>query len=146
MSVNKKDMLAEFSKFSRLSVVLYIILALVYVASVHWLPDTSSTIKRLNVIVGLFFAYNLASWLLLRKICRPNAFLASASFFIYVSHHILCNSLLKLLLFVTQPSSNIGMLAVFASTELILIGFLLSAFWLLRRYTPGLLKLLTGRK
>ena len=146
MSINQKDMLVEFGKYSRLSVVLYITLSLSYVASVHWLPDASETIKRLNILVGLFFAYNLAAWLLQRKICRPNAFLASASFFIYVAHTLICGNILKLVFFFTRPTSNFGMLAVYASTVVLTVGILLGAFWLLRRYTPGLLKVIAGRK
>lgn len=146
MSVNKKDMLIEFGKFSRLSAFLYIALGFACVAAGHWLPDAASTIKRLNIIVGLFFAYNLASWLLQQKICRPNAFLASASFFIYISHALVIQLLLKLSLVVIQPTSTIGLLVTFTVNLLACIGLQLSAFWLLRRYTPGLLKLLTGRK
>ena len=146
MSINQKDMLVEFGKYSRLSVVLYITLSLSYVASVHWLPDASTTIKRLNILVGLLFAYNLAAWLLRRKICRPNAFLASASFFIYVAHMLICRNILKLVFFFTRPTSNFGMLAVYASTVVLTVGILLGAFWLLRRYTPGLLKVIAGRK
>ena len=144
MSVNRKDMLVEFGKFSRLSAVLYVTLSLAYVASVHWLPDASTVIKQLNIFVGLFFAYNLAAWLLRRKICRPNAFLASASFFIYVTHYLICILLLKLIFFYVRPISYLGLIAVYVSAVLSTLAILLSAFWLLRRYVPVLLRFVAG--
>ena len=146
MSIKRKDMLTEFGKYSRLSAILYVTLSISYVVSVHWLSDASETIKRLNICIGLLFAYNLATWLLRRKICHPNAFLASASFFIYVTHALICGNLLRLIFLFTHPTSDFGMLAVYTSTVLLSIGILLAVFWLLRRYTPGLLKIIIGRK
>lgn len=146
MSINKKDMLTEFGRYRGLSVVLYIGLSLLYVASVHYWPGASHTIKHLNIFVGLLFAYNLASWFIEHNICRPNAFLASASFFIYVSHALMCGYLLKVLFLVTRPTSNIGMLSVYISAVLLSVGSLLLVFWLMRRYTPNLLKIVAGRR
>ena len=146
MSINQKDMLVEFGRFSWLSAVLYVGLGLAFVASANWFPDASDTIKRLNILVGLLFAYNLASWLLQKNICRPNAFLSSASFFIYVSHWLIYSQLLKLVFLTVKPTTSVGMLAVYTFAVVLTVGILLGAFWLLRRYTPGLLKVIAGRK
>lgn len=146
MSINKKDMLTEFGRFFKSSVFLYPLLALLYVASVHYFPNVSTTIKRLNVFVGLFFAYNIAAWLLRKNICKVNSFLASASFFIYVSHILICGRLIKVMFLLIKPDGNLSIFMVYLLSLLVTVVFLLLVFYLLRRYTPSFLKVIAGRK
>lgn len=146
MSVNQKDMMKEFNRMFTPSVVLYPLLALLYVASAHYFPDYSDTIKRLNVFVGLFFAYNVSSWLLNRHVCKVSPFLASSSFFIYVAHTLICGDLLKCLFMLFHPVSDGGMLAIYVLTVVLTVAFLLLAFYILRRYAPSFLKVIAGRK
>lgn len=146
MSINRKDMLVEFGRYFRLSVFMYSILGLSYVAAAHWCPEICKTIKSLNVFFGLLFAYNLAAWLLRKKYCKASPFLASSSFFIYVSHSLICGRLLKLLYIYLQPASSISLLFIHISTVVLTLAFLLSSFYLMRRYTPALLRVLTGRR
>lgn len=146
MSVNKKDMLQEFGRFFNASILLYPSLALLYVLSVHCFPEASATIKRLNVFVGLFFAYNVAAWLLKRNVCKVSPFLASSSFFIYVAHTLICGDLVKLFFFIFRPTSEWGMLLIYTSAVVVTITSLLLVFYLLRRYAPSFLKVIAGRK
>lgn len=105
-----------------------------------------SFIKQVNIVVGLVFAYNLATWLLRRRICKVNPFLASSSFFIYVSHTLICLKILKLLVLKVQPQSDEALLGIYVLTVCVTLALLLSVFYLLRRFAPALLKLLTGRQ
>ena len=146
MSVNKKDMIREFNRFFKPSMVGYPLLGLLYVVSVHCCPDLTATVKSLNVLVGLFFAYNMASWLLAHKVCKVSPFLASASFFIYVTHTLVCVDLLKALFLLFHPTGDLGMFLIYTLTVIITVGMLLLTFYLMRRYTPGLLKVIAGRK
>ncbi len=146
MSVNKKDMMREFNRFFKPSMVGYPLLGLLYVVSVHYCPDFTGTIKSLNVLVGLFFAYNMASRLLVHKVCKVSPFLASASFFIYVTHSLVCVDLLKALFLLFHPTDDLGMFLICALTVIITIGMLLLTFYLMRCYAPGLLKVIAGRK
>lgn len=146
MSVYKKDMFVEFGRFFKTSIILYPLLALLYVASIDYYPEISSTLKRLNVLVGLLFAYNVSAWLLSHNICKASRFLASSSFFIYVSHYLICGQILKILFYFIRPSTDIGMLIIYFLTVLVTITLLLLTFYLLRRYTPAFLKVLAGRK
>lgn len=146
MSVNTKDMMYEFNRFFKPSIVGYPLLALLHVASVHYCPDLSATIKSLNAIVGLFFAYNLASWLLTRKICKVSRLLAASSFFIYVSHDIVNVYVLKVLYILFHPTGEFGMTMIYVLTVITTTMMLLLTFYLMRRYTPGLLKVVAGRK
>ena len=146
MSVNKKDMLQEFGRFFKTSMLLYPLLALLYISSVHWFPVATDTIKRINVFVGLFFAYNVAAWLLKHKVCKVSPFLASSSFFIYVAHSLICGDLVKLFFFVFRPTSEWGMISIYTSAVVVTVTSLLLVFYLLRRYAPSFLKVIAGRK
>ena len=146
MSINKKDMLVVFGRFFKVSVILYIALGVVHVFAARYYPDLTGIIKRINILVGLLFAYNLSAWLLKNGICKVNAFLASASFFIYVSHGLISCKILKLAYVAIRPASSISLLAVYISVIIITVGLLLLTFYLLRRYAPETLKVIAGRK
>ncbi len=146
MSVNTKDMMHEFGRFFKISMLIYPLLALLFVLSVHYFPDFSGTIKRLNVIAGLFFAYNISSWLLTRHVCKVSPFLASSSFFIYVAHNLMCIGLVRFFLFMFRPATDFGMLSILVSAIVIIVAILLLVFYFLRRYTPRLLNVIAGRR
>lgn len=146
MSINKKDMLIEFGRFFKISIFLYPLLALLYIISMHFCPNMSGMIKELNVFVGLLFAYNLAAYLLRRNYCKVNSFLASASFFIFISHGLIGARLVKVFYLLIMPASNIALLMVYFLSTLFTILLLLFIFSVLRRYTPTFLKVIAGRK
>lgn len=146
MSVNKKDMMQEFSRFFRTSMIFYPLLALLFVVSVHCFPDASDTIKRLNVFVGLFFSYNVSAWLLTHRICKVSSFLASSSFFIYITHSLICGEFVKLFFFIFHPTTDLSMLSIYILAVIVTVSSLLWVFYLLRRYTPSFLKIIAGRK
>ena len=146
MSINKKDMLVSFGRYFKPSLWLYAILGVLYVFSVHYFPEATFYIKRCNVVVGLIFAYNLAAWLLQRGFCKCNKFLSSASFFIYVAHNLICFKIHKLMMAILQPFSDIGVLTVYCFAVILCIMVLLGIFYVMQRYTPGMLKVLVGRK
>ncbi len=146
MSINNKNMIVEFGRFTRISTILYIFLGVAHMIAAHYYPAATSNIKSINIIVGLFFAYNFAAWLLRHHICKSNEFLSSVSFFIYISHRLVWVILLKVMLMVIKPSSGIAGLMVHFMTWATTIILLCIAFWLMRRYLPGLLKVVAGRK
>lgn len=67
-------------------------------------------------------------------------------FFIYVSHALICYKMLKLFVVKLNPTPDLALLGVYALTVLLTLALLLSTFYLLKRYAPGFLKILTGRK
>lgn len=146
MSINRRDMLKEFGRYFKVSVVGYVLLGVLHVAASHYWPEAALTVKQLNVLVGLLFAYNFASWLLKRSICRVNSFLASASFFVYVSHMLVGSRMLKLLFIAFSPTSDWAILQVYIMSVVLTVLLLLGSFYLMRRYTFRLLKVVTGRK
>ena len=146
MSIRGKDMTAEFGRHFKLSAISYLMLGLGYVASVHLCPELRIILKSLNQIAGLVFAYNMSAWLLRRGHCHVNSFLVASSFFIYVSHRTINSVILKTLFFVVKPSTDFAMICVFVSAIIICVGVLLGIFYLLRRFMPSVLYVLTGRK
>ncbi len=146
MSINSKDILAMFGRFSRLSMVMYPLLAVVQVATVDSFPACSKFIMLLNVLVGLLFAYNLSAWFLKKKICNVSPMLASSSFFIYVSHSIVFTNTKVILLRMTHPSSDLQYVCFYTVIAILTVLLLLAIFCFLKRYCPVLLNLLTGRK
>lgn len=54
--------------------------------------------------------------------------------------------LLKLVSFVIPPTSGVAIVAIMTMTLVLTVALLLAVFWLMRRYTPGLLKVVAGRK
>lgn len=146
MSINRKDMLQVFGRYFKASVFLYLLLGVLHVAAAHYWPEAQETIKQLNVLVGLLFAYNFAAWLLKRGTCRVNPFLASASFFVYVSHSLVVGRMLKLLFITFSPASDGALLLVYTLAVILTVLLLLAAFYVMRRYTPSLLRVIAGRK
>lgn len=146
MSISQKDMITEFGRFFKPSVILYPLLGVLGMLSIHFFPAATTTIKLFNILVGLLFAYNLAVWLLQKGYCKVNSFLASSSFFIYVSHAIICGKIRTFLYVLTKPAEDLGVIAVYVSALILTVFSLLASYWVLKRYTPSLLKILTGRK
>ena len=146
MSIRGKDMTAEFGRYFRISAILYLMLGLGYVASIHLCPELTTTLKSLNKIAGLVFAYNMSAWMLRHGHCHVTSFLVASSFFIYVSHRTINSVILKTLFFAVKPSTDFAMICVFVSTLIICVGALLGIFYLMRRFMPSVLYVLTGRK
>lgn len=146
MSIHKLDMLVEFGRYFKSSIILYPFLGILYIIAAYCYPEACSVIKRLNIVAGLLFAYNLSSWLLRKGYCRISPFLASSAFFIYVSHTLVVNRITKLQEFYINPDSDIKWIWIYLITSIISTSFLLGVFYLLRRYSPSFLGVIIGRK
>ena len=144
LSYHKRDMMIEFRRFLLPSAVLYPAVALtIFILSPAW-PQTTAYIKSVNIIVGLFFFYNVAAWLLEKGMCRVSKFLASASFFIYCGHFILLDPVTRRLYGLLSPESNAGITAFYLASYACIVFLLLGGYALLRRFAPRILRLFTG--
>lgn len=146
MSLNSKDMLQWFGRIKTPSLIAYplISIACIAVKGVH--PEWVHWIKQAGILAGLPFAYNLAALLLRRGICRENRTLAASSFFIYVAHGLCCQQITKVVLKVFSPESDVATTLCFLLSLTLCVGGLLGAFVAIRRWTPGLLRVVAGRK
>lgn len=145
MSIGKRELHVEFSRYFTLSMWAYPILGLLSLVAIHSWPEAVFMLKRLTILVGLFFAYNAAAWLSEHSRCKPRAELAALSFFLYVVHYPVCDRVRQLLLAVVRPESDMALLAVYVTTTVLTIGLVLAVFWLMKRCMPKVLKVVIGR-
>ena len=146
MSIHKRDMLVEFGRYSKSSMIIYPVLGALYIIALYTYTEACPIIQRLNILVGLLFAYNLASWLLRKGYCKVSPFLTSSAFFIYVSHWLIIGYITSFQKYFINADTDIKWIGVYLATSVLTAGILLGVFYLLRRYTPNFLKVLIGRK
>lgn len=146
MSLNGKNMITEFGKVSKLSTFGYIVFGMMAMYFYNTDPHTFKILKFVLIIFGLFFAFNLSTWLLEKGYCKVNEILSSASFFMYVSHALVISTISKILVKIICPVSDISWLLVYVLNLVLTTALLLSAYYFLSKYLPKLLTVLTGRK
>ena len=146
IAIHDRDLVDCFGRFFRSSMILYPFLGAFCMLSMHFFPEASGTLKRLNILIAPVFAYNLAYWLLTHNICKVNSFLVSASMFVYISHSILLGPIKTILQKVISPNCDSSLLIVYTLALILDVSVLLLALYLMRRFTPGLLKVVAGRK
>lgn len=145
MSVKNRDLIRVFGRYSKSSLVLYITLGVVYFWAAHSCPCVLVPVKSLNIVAGLFFAYNLSVGLLSKHCCKVSSFLSSSSFFIYVAHMVICRDFVRVYFLLFHPLTQCSILFVYLLSAATTVLSLLSLYYLLRRYTPGFLRVITGR-
>lgn len=146
MSVNNRNMITEFNRYFRLSIILYPLLGVLHVFATLYCPAATATIKSINIVVGLLFAYNLSAWLLSHGVCKVNSALASSSFFIYISHSIICNQMTRFLLVLLKPASDLCIVGIYVMSFVSTVSLLLLMYFMMKKHTPRLLTFITGRK
>lgn len=145
-SILQKDIIYEFNKFFKYSIIAYLLFGVCYVFLMHICPEAANWVKQLNVLCGLLFAYNISSYLIKNGICKANKFFSSSSFYIYVTHTIINIEVLKVILIVLKPSSDIAIISSFIISIIVTVGMLLLSFVMMKKYTPRFLTFITGRK
>ncbi len=144
LSYHKRDMIVEFRRYSTTSFILYPLLALSILFLTPIWPQAMVYVKSINVIVGLFFFYNIAAWLVTKRHCRASSFLSSASFFIYCGHFIILDPVARRVFSITGTGGDMAVVSAYILTYIIIIGLLLGVYAMMHRYTPRLLRLFTG--
>lgn len=99
------------------------------------------------IIAGVVAIVNLASTLLQKDMVRLHPFLSQASFFIYASHTLLILGKANGIMGKLIPAELSALLAVrYLLTPCLAVAACLCLYALLRRYAPGLLKVLMGNR
>lgn len=147
-SANKIDMISAFRRINKLSLVLFFSLILLQIMLYEFanIQSLITFVKSVNIIIGLFFAFNLASYLVEFKHITPNPFLAAGSFFFYVSHGLLIGNILKALIMIIKPSSSLALISTHFLAIIATITIILSTFMVIYKYSPILCQILAGRK
>lgn len=146
MSILRKDMMLVFGRYSKPALLAYITFSIAYAYFIQDNADVANALKKLNQCAGLIVAYNISSLLITRNICRVNTFLASSSFFVYVSNWLVLYEIRLITIRCIKPQAAAEYLLCYLLTIIITVSTLLAVFYLLRNYCPKLLKVVAGRK
>ena len=100
--------------------------------------------NRLMTPVGSICVVLICSHLLYKNVCKPSDTLANASFFIYMYHCLVINPLLKVVVKLVPMESSFILIFmhILCTTVIVFVG--LGMYLLIRKYSPLLLKLLSG--
>lgn len=147
-SVNRIDMITSFRKTFKISSVLFFLFVAVqiFLYQINAESPLITFFKSINIVIGLFFAFNIASYLIEYKGITPNKFLAAGSFFFYVSHGLLIWNILKGLIIIIKPATSICLISIHLLAILITTAIVLCTFFLIYKYSPFLSQILAGRK
>ena len=145
--INKKNMMMEFDRIKRQTAILYLLFFFIsyYVYSIS-VFKVYEIFKSLNIFLGLVVAFNISVWLLKRGYCKVNNFLSSFSFFLYISHTIICGRMLKVLFIIVQPENDVLIFICYCLTIIFTTLFLMLIYYIMKQYTPAFLTFITGRK
>lgn len=99
--------------------------------------------KIVNTITFLFLALHIATKL---KPTKHTTFLSKASIFLFMSHQPICGKINKVMLIITNPQNGWYLTAVNLFSITITVAGTLGVYYLLSRYMPRTLQIMTGRK
>lgn len=141
-SIHRKNFVELMQPFLFPSAVLFIMLVGIQLGCRE--ESWCGYIYQLNILAGLVFAITLSAYFLEKGKWHVNSFLADSSFFIYAYHAIVLIFVIKLLFRLIQPHTDGMVLAVYivSPTVVILIG--LFFYYILKKYLPKAMGLITG--
>ncbi len=102
-------------------------------------------VKCLSLIVVVPLVVDIACWCAGRGMVA-NRFLTGAAFFVFASHCIVLFHFKVLVFYLVQPRSEAAMALTFVCMYVLLLGFLLGTFAILKRVFPAIANLLTGKR
>lgn len=99
--------------------------------------------KEINIITFLFLAFHISGKI---KNTSNTTFISGASVFLFLSHQPICGKINNIIIFILQPQSieYITIINLLAIT--ITVASILYIYYLLLKYMPNTLYVLTGRK
>ncbi len=141
-SINRRDIVEQCGQVFTPSMVLFPILAIAEVAANGY--GCYPYIHKVGIVVGIVFVFNVASRLLATGKVRPNAFLASASFFVFAFHEPTFFYTRLLLLRTILPATDFGITLFYLLSPVVMIAVSLALYALLKRYLPRFTAIITG--
>lgn len=141
----RKDLNKMNQLYGRAAVI-YVVSAFVYVIMAKYNINGILWVKQVCIFTSLITFYNVARVLIESKMLSVNTFVSSSSFFIYVSHGLICNIILKFALLLVDPSNGFVTVITYMSSVCICVVGLLGTYFIICKYLPMLAYLLTGRK
>lgn len=144
-SLNGKDIISIFSRFYMPSMALYIVISILSSIVYFYNIEEGYSLKLLNILIGIVFYISLADHLSHGNIINATRKYFGAAFFIYLSHGIICSKVIKLMIILLKPSSDLGYIMTDVLSYLSSILLLYSIYLVLEKYAPRLLSLMLGK-
>lgn len=146
-SIQRKNLINEFR---RVKIVSYICGTLLLIATIYYdglNTKTGNLIYPFWVIVGVCATFNIASFLIETYYLKVNTFLSKSSFFIFASHTIFILRICSVVCSKVLYGDTWGILIVrYFVTPFLAVGVCLLLYWLMGKFTPKLLGVLTGNR
>lgn len=143
-SLNKIDLASGVSRFRAVSYFAAPILLLLAVLYGGRNTVTGEYIFPFYILAGVFFAINLAARIVTKS--NPKSWLANSSFFIFASHFFVLPYVSEFVQRLFPSETLLCMTVKYFSVPLLIVIICVSAYYVLKRITPGLLNLLTGSR
>jgi hypothetical protein len=144
-SIHGKNMVMELRRFSYFW---YILTPVLLVLSTYYVGSPKQIMFLHGfTISGVINAVNIASYLVERQITKPIPFLTNSTFFVYVTHTILILTYVNILFDKIVGKKGPGILIIkYFSVSIAIVFVCLSLYWLMKKFTPKLLFILTGSR
>ena len=147
LSIYKKDMVEEFGRLFKISMIVYPLFSLLTIISTKYEFGVLTHIfKQLSIFGFLVFAYNISIFILKNTKIRAGKILPPASFFIYVAHTLVFARMSKVMFMIIKPDNGIETIFTYMTSITFTVLSLLFVFIVMKKYTPGVLRFVTGRK
>lgn len=140
--INKINFVGNYNRFFPYSLWVYIILAVCNLFFRNY--DWCIYIHKVGILVGLSMLISLAAYCLKKHICKVNTNLANSSFFIYAYHGMPLALVIKLLVKVICPQTNMSLILLYFICPIITIVLGLGIYKVLIKYLPKFTALVTG--
>ena len=141
-SINKINLYDCFIKYWKPSWIVYIILAIAALITKDY--DFNIYIRKVGMIIGIVFFFNLVAINIKNNKWHVSAFLCSASFFVFATHEPWLRFLRKSCLAIIKPEHEISMILLYFLPAIIIICVSLIGYRLLSKITPRFLATITG--
>lgn len=143
-SLNKINIIEFCNKLFYISIILYptLICADLFTRNLGF----NIYIHNFGIIWGIVFLFNVISVGIKNDILHNSHFLSSASFFVFAAHEPLLIFLRKILTVINNPISELDFFILYFVPFLLTLFLTLSLFFLMTKYTPRILHLISGER
>lgn len=141
-SIFQKNLDESFGKHTKWAIATFLMLGITCMGIKPFTPDVYGILKKINIFVGVWFAYCIVKLFLSIRTVKHDtpheSLLSASSFFIYVAHKLVWIPVFKMLLIVIAPVSGVRTTLVYLLTYLFTMAILLITYWVMRKYVPSL--------
>ena len=141
-SITKVNFVRLFAPHSWIYYSIFFVLVIISIS----LKDTAYVVyfNRLIAPIGSIVVVLICSHLLKKNVCKPNEILTNSCFFIYVYHNIPTGILLKLSVTYLPLNSSLMLIITHILCTTIIVGMGVLIYYLIKKHSPLMLKLLCG--